>query len=63
MKDYALEFEVRVENTLKDLRECLKKVSKGSDCCKELLSSSMEDYDEIWRTYEAELATLRAELE
>lgn len=36
--------------------------SRDKDCCKELFNATMEDYDEMGRTYKAELATLRAEL-
>ena len=62
LRDYALEFEVRVESTLRDLRECLTKAIKDRNCCRELLDATVEDYDEIRKAYEAELATLRAEL-
>jgi len=62
-RDYALEFEVKVKSPLRDLRECLTEAIKDRDCRKELLATTVEDYDEIKRTYEAELATLKAELE
>ena len=61
--DYTLEFEVRVESTLGNLRECLTKAIRDRDCYKKLFDASMEDYDEMGRTYKAELATLRADLE
>ena len=35
---------------------------RDRDYCKELLDAMVEDYDEMGRAYEAELATLRAEL-
>ena len=54
---------VKVNNTLRDLRQCLTETIRDRDCCKELLDTMVEDYDEMGRAYEAELATLRAELE
>ena len=39
-----------------------KKPVEGSVCYKEILDASMEDFDEIGRTYEAELTTLKVEL-
>ena len=63
LRDYTLEFEVRVDSTLRDLRECLTKAIKDRDYCRELLDATMEDYDEMVRVYKAKLATLRAELE
>ena len=54
---------VRVESTLRNLREYLTEAIRDKDCCSELLDATMEDYDEIERAYEVELATLRAELE
>ena len=35
---------------------------RDRDCYKELLDTMVEDYDEMGRAYEAELAALRAEL-
>ena len=48
---------------LRDLRECLIEAIRDRDCRKELLDATMEDYDEMGRTYEVKLATLRAKLE
>ena len=62
LRDYALKFEVRVESTLRDLKECLTEAIKDRNCCKELLDATMEDYDEIRKAYEDELAIFRAEL-
>lgn len=62
MKDYILEFEVRVESTLRDLRKRLTEAIRDKDCYKEILDATMEDYDEMGRTYEAKLATLRVKL-
>ena len=63
LKDYALEFEVRVESTIRDLKECLTEAIRDWDCYRELLDAMVEDYDEMERDYEAKLATLRVELE
>ena len=62
LRDYILEFEIQVESTLRDLRECLIKAIKDKDCCKELFEATMEDYDKMGRTCEAEHTTLRAKL-
>lgn len=63
LRDYALEFEVKVESTLRDLRKRLIEAIRDWDCCRELLDAIVKDYDEIGRAYKAELATLREELE
>lgn len=34
LRDYTQEFEVRVESTLRDLRQCLTKAIRDKDCCK-----------------------------
>ena len=47
LRDYTLEFEVRVESTFKDLREPLTKAIKDKDCYKELNDTTVEDYDEM----------------
>lgn len=47
MRDYALEFEVRVKSTLKDLRKCLTEALRDKDCCRELLDATVEDYNEM----------------
>lgn len=33
LRDYTLEFEIRVERALADLRECLKEAVRDKDCC------------------------------
>jgi len=63
LRDYTLKFKVRVESTLRDLRECLTKAIKDRDCCRELPDATMEDYDEMGRAYKVDLATLKVELE
>ena len=55
LRDYALKFEVKVESTLRDLRECLVKAIRDRDYCKEILDAIMEDFDEMGRTYMVEL--------
>ena len=61
-RDFTQEFEVRVQSTLRDLKECLTEATRDRDCCKEILDATMEDFDDIGRTNEAELVTLRAQL-
>ena len=36
---------------------------RDRDCYRELFDATVEDYDEMGRAYEAELATFRVELE
>ena len=55
LRDYSLKFEVKVESTLRDLRECLVKAIRDSDYCKEILDAIMKDFDEMGRTYMVEL--------
>ena len=54
---FRLEFKVRVESTLRDLRKCHR------DYCREFLDPTKEDYDEMGRAYEVEVATFISELE
>ena len=42
LRDYTLEFEVRVNSTHRDLKECLIKAIKDKNCCKELLDATMK---------------------
>ena len=63
LRDYTLEFEIRVERALMDLRECLKEAVKDRDYCRELAGTLMEDIEEISSAHESELATFRAELD
>ena len=50
------------ESTLRDLRECQTEASRDRGCCKEILDATVEDFDEMGRTYEAEYTTFRVEL-
>ena len=59
LRDYNLEFEIRVERALIDLRE----VVRDRDYYRELANTLMEDIEELSSVHESELATLRAELD
>ena len=59
LRDYNLEFEIRVERALMDLRE----VVRDRDYYKELANTFMEDIEELSSVHESELATLKAELD
>ena len=63
LRDYTLEFEIRVERALADLKECLREVIRDRDCSRELFDMLMEDIEEISSVQEHELITLRAELD
>ena len=45
MRDYTLEFEIRVERALIDIRECSREAVKYRDCCSELANTLLEDID------------------
>ena len=34
LRDYTLEFEIRVKRALANLRECLREVVRNKDCCR-----------------------------
>ena len=59
LRDYNLEFEIRVERALMDLRE----VVRDRDYYRELGNTFMEDIEELSSVHESELATLKAELD
>ena len=59
LRDYNLEFEIRVERALIDLREAV----RDRDYYRELANTFMEDIEELSSVHESELATLRAELD
>ena len=50
LRDYTLEFEVKVKRTLRDMRECLTKAIRDKDCCKKAFDVNVEDFDEMGRT-------------
>ena len=59
LRDYNLEFEIRVERALIDLREAV----RDRDYYRELANTLMKDIEELSSVHESELATLRAELD
>ena len=63
LRDYTLEFKIRVERAFMDLREYLRKVVRDRDCCRELDDTLMEDIEEMSSAHKSELATLRAKLD
>lgn len=62
LRDYTLEFEIRVERAFADLRECLREAIRDKDCCREIVDTLMEDIKEMSSVQESELATLKAKL-
>ena len=63
LRDYTLEFEIRVERALMDLKECLREAVKDRDYCRGLVDTLMEDIEELSSAQDSELSTLRAELD
>ena len=63
LRDYTLEFEIRVERALVDLRECLREAVRDRDCYREIADTLMEDIEEVSRVQKSKLTTLRAELD
>ena len=63
MRDYTLEFEIRGEKALVDLRKCLREVVKDRDCYRELADTLIEDIEEMSNVQESKLVTLRAKLD
>jgi len=61
--DYTLEFEIKVERALADLRECLREAIRDRDCSRELANTLMEDIKEMSSVQEHELAAFKAELD
>ena len=47
LRDYTLEFEIRVEKALADLRDCLMEAVRDKDYCRELANTLMEDIKEM----------------
>ena len=62
LRNYTLEFEVRVESTLRSLREFLVEAIRDKDYCKEAFNVVIEVFDEMGATYETKLVALRVEL-
>ena len=63
LRDYTLEYEIRLKRALIDLRECLKEAVKDRDCYNELANTFIEDIEETSNAHDSELATVRAELD
>ena len=63
LRDYTLEFKIRVEKAFMDLRECLRETIKDRDCYRELADTLMKDIEEMSSAHESELATLRVGLD
>ena len=61
LRDYTLEFEIRVERALADLRECLREAVRDRDCYREIADTLKKDIEEMSSVQESELAALRAE--
>jgi len=47
LRDYTLEFEIKVERALTDLRECLRGAIRDRDCSRKLADTLMEDIEEM----------------
>ena len=47
LRDYTLEFNIRVKKTLTDLKECLREATRDRDCSRELIDTLIEDIEEI----------------
>ena len=63
LRDYTLEFEIKVESALMDLRECLREAIRDRDYCKELADTLMEDIEDMSSAHESGLAIFRVELD
>ena len=58
MRDYTLEFEIRVERALIDLNECLREAVMDRECCRELVDTLMEDSEEMSNAHKSKLRSL-----
>ena len=47
LRDYTLEFEIRVERALVNLRECLREGVRDKDYCRKLADTLMVDIEEM----------------
>lgn len=47
LRDYTLEFEIRVKMALVDLRGCLREAIRDKDCCREIDDTIMEDFEKM----------------
>ena len=55
-----MEFEIRVERALMDLRECLREIVRDRNYYRELAVTLMEYIEGMSSAHESELATFRA---
>ena len=62
LRNYTLEFEIRVKTALANLRECLREAVRDKDCYREIVDTLMEDIKEMRSVQQSELAALRAKL-
>lgn len=62
LRDYTLEFEIRVKRAFTDLKECLREVVRDRDCYREIANTLIEDIKETSSVQESDLAAFRAEL-
>ena len=58
-----MEFEIRVERALADLKECLREAIRDRDCCRELADTLIKDINEMSNVQESEHTALRVELD
>ena len=54
LRDYTLEFEIRVKKALMDLKECLREAVRDRDYCRELANTILEDIEEMSSAHESE---------
>ena len=59
LRDYTLEFEIKIKRALVDLREPV----KDKDCCREITDTLKEEIEEMSSAQQSELAAFRAELD
>ena len=62
LRDYTLEFKIKVERALADLRECLREAVRDRDYCREIVDTLMEDIEEMSNVQESEIIAFRVEL-
>ena len=62
LRDYTLEFEIRVKRALMGLIECLWESISDRDCCWKLTDTLIKDIEEMNDAHESKLATLRVKL-
>ena len=61
LRDYTLEFEIRAEKALADLRGCLREAVRDRDYCREIADTLTKDIEEMSNVQESKLAAFRAE--